>query len=57
MLKRVKNQENVIMIFFVVTLVFVGIYAFLGKAVIDVIYFGVLFYYFCRFLKLKNNGK
>ena len=39
MLKRVKNQENVIMIFFVVTLVFVGIYAFLGKAVIDVIYF------------------
>ena len=57
MLNKIKNQENVIMIFFVVTLIFVGIYSIVGRDVIDVIYFGVLMYYFGRFLMIRKNGK
>ena len=57
MLNKIKNQENVIMIFFVVTLIFMGIYSIIGKDVIDVIYFGVLMYYFGRFLMIRKNGK
>ncbi len=57
MLKKVKNQENIIMIFFVVMLIFVGMYVFFGNSIIDVIYFGVLLYYFVRFLIIKINGK
>ena len=57
MLKKIKNQENVIIVFFVVTLLCVGIYAFFGKAIVDVIYFGAMFYYFFRFLMIKRNGK
>ena len=57
MLNKVKNQENVIMIFFVVTLIFVGIYSIVDRDVIDVIYFGVLVYYFGRFLMIRKNGK
>lgn len=52
-----KNQENVIMIFFVVTLLCVGIYAFFGKKILDVIYFGIILYYFFRFLKIRKFGK
>jgi len=57
MLEKIKNQENVIMIFFVVTLVSMGIYVFVEKNIIDVIYLGVLMYYFVRFLKIRKNGK
>jgi len=57
MLKNIKNQENVIMICFVVTLICVGIYVLFERNVIDVIYFGILFYYFCRFLMIKKSGK
>ena len=57
MLKKIKNQENVIIVFFVVTLLCVGIYAFFGKAIVDVIYFVAMFYYFFRFLMIKRNGK
>lgn len=57
MLEKIKNQENIIMIFFVVTLVSVGIYAVVDRNVIDVIYLVVLLYYFGRFLRIKKNGK
>lgn len=57
MLEKIKNQENVIMIFFVVTLVGMGVYVFVERNVIDVIYLGVLMYYFVRFLRIRNNGK
>ena len=57
MLEKVKNQENIIMVFFVVTLVRLGIYVGMSRNVIDVIYMGVLMYYFVRFLKIRNNGK
>ena len=57
MLNKIKNQENVIMIFFVVTLIFVGVYSIMEREVIDVIYFGVLMYYFGRFLMIRKNGK
>ena len=57
MLEKIKNQENVIMVFFVVTLVSVGIYVIMERNVIDVIYLGVLMYYFVRFLRIRNNGK
>ncbi len=57
MLNKVKNQENMIMLFFVVTLIAVGIYALVDRNIIDVIYFGVLVYYFTRFLMIRRNGK
>lgn len=57
MLGKIKNQENVIMIFFVVTLVGMGVYVFVERNVIDVIYLGVLIYYFVRFLRIRDNRK
>lgn len=57
MLEKIKNQENIIMIFFVVTLVGVLGCVIVGRNVIDVIYLGVLLYYFVRFLRIRNNGK
>ena len=57
MLEKIKNQENVIMIFFVVTLVGMGVYVVVERNIIDVIYLGVLMYYFVRFLRIRNNGK
>lgn len=57
MLEKIKNQENVIMIFFVVTLVGMGVYVIVERNIIDVIYLGVLMYYFVRFLRIRNNGK
>ena len=53
MLEKIKK----LMIFFVVALVSMGVYVILGKNVIDVIYMGVLGYYFCRFLRIRKNGK
>lgn len=57
MLEKIKNQENVIMIFFVVTLVSVGAYVVISRNLIDVIYLGVLLYYFVRFLRIRKSGK
>ena len=57
MLEKIKNQENVIMVFFVVTLVSLGVFVIMDRNVIDVIYMGVLLYYFVRFLKIRNNGR
>ena len=57
MLNKVKNQEKLIMNFFVVMLIIVGIYVVLERELIDVIYFGVLVYYFIRFLLIKKNGR
>lgn len=57
MLEKIKNQENVIMIFFVVALVSMSIYVVVERKVIDVMYLGVLMYYFVRFLRIRNNGK
>ena len=57
MLEKIKNQENIIMIFFVVTLICVGVYVIVDKNVIDVIYLGVLVYYFFGFLRIKNKVK
>lgn len=57
MLEKIKNQENVILIFFVVTLAFMFGCVVVEKNVVDVIYFGVLVYYFVRFLRIRNNGK
>ena len=57
MLEKIKNQENIIMVFFVVTLVSMGVYVIVERNVIDVIYLGVLMYYFVRFLRIRKNGK
>ena len=57
MLEKIKNQENIIMVFFVVTLVSVGVYIIIDRNIIDVMYMGVLLYYFVRFLKIRNSGK
>ena len=55
MLREQKNQENIIMVFFVVTLVIVGVYVAIERSIVDVIYLGVLGYYFGRFLFVKNS--
>lgn len=57
MLNKVKNQENVIMIFFVVALICVGTYIVVSRCIVDIIYFGVLLYYFIRFLIIRKNGR
>lgn len=57
MLEKIKNQENIIMMFFVVTLIGVGFYIVVDRNIIDVIYFGILVYYFLVFLRIKKNGK
>ena len=57
MLEKIKNHENLIMVFFVVTLVSMGVYVIVEKNVIDVIYLGVLMYYFGRFLRIRKKGK
>lgn len=57
MLEKIKNQENIIMVFFVVTLVGVLGYVVIEKNLIDVMYLGVLVYYFVRFLRIRRNGK
>lgn len=57
MLEKIKNQENVIMIFFVVTLVSMGVYVVIERNVIDVMYLGVLMYYFVRFLRIRKKGE
>ena len=57
MLKKIKSQENVIMIFFVVTLFAVGLYIIFGREFIDIIYFGIILYYFCKFLRIRKSGK
>ena len=57
MLKKIKNQENVIMIFFVVTLFAVGLYIIFGWEFIDIIYFFIILYYYCKFLRIRKSGK
>ena len=57
MLEKTKNQENIIMVFFVVALISMGVYVIMARNLIDVIYMGVLMYYFVRFLKIRNSGK
>ncbi len=57
MLKKLNRQEDVVMIFFVVTLVCVGVYVLLGRALVDVIYFGIMIFYFIKFLRIKRSGK
>ena len=52
-----KNQENFIIVFFVVILFLVGIYVFLSKKIVDAIYFGGILYYFFRFLKIRKFGR
>ena len=55
MLKTLKKEENLIMIFFVVALVsLIGI-IFVKRNLIDVIYLGVLSLYFWKFLIIKNK--
>ena len=56
MIKKVRNQENVVIVFFVVTLVCVGIFAFYEKSIIDFGYFLLMSWFFLRFLKIKYNG-
>lgn len=57
MLKIFKNQENIIMTFFVITILLVGGYVFFDQSIIDFIYLGILIYYFSRFLFIKTNRK
>lgn len=53
MLMEQKRQENIITLFFVVVLLCVGVYVFFDRSIVDVVYLGVLIYYFGRFLLVK----
>lgn len=55
MLKTLKKEENLIMMFFVVALVSLGSNLILKRNLIDVIYFIVLLFYFWRFLVMKRK--
>ena len=57
MLKKMKSQENIIMMFFLIELFFVGVYAFFCRKIVDIVYFVVMLYYFFKFLIIKKNGK
>ena len=50
MLGKVKNQEDVLMIFFIVMLVFVAIYAFFDRMLIDVVYFAFILPHYIWFV-------
>jgi len=52
---KIDKQEDLIMIFFVITLLFLGIYVIVDKNIIDIIYLVVLLYYFIKFLIIKNG--
>ncbi len=56
MLKKQKNQELVIMMFFIFILFLVGIYIMIERNIVDIIYFGIIIYYFRRFFVIKRNG-
>ena len=53
MLNKSINRDSIIMITFILMLVLVSIYLFVDRSIIDVIYVGVIIYYFCRFLFIK----
>lgn len=55
MLKTLKNEESIIMIFFVGALVSLSGSILFKRNLIDVIYFMVLFVYFWKFLMIKNK--
>lgn len=55
MLNKIKDEENLIMIFFVVTLVGLSGVVLFKRDLIDVIYFMVLLFYFWKFLILKKK--
>ncbi len=55
MLNKTLNQENIIMMFFVMMLIISSLYLIIDRGMIDIIYFGVLGYYFCRFLVIKSR--
>ena len=57
MLRKIKNQENVIMLFFVIILFCVGIYAFFGRGIVDIVYFVVMLFYFLKFLRIRKCGR
>lgn len=52
-MQKITNQEYIIMIFFVVTLILSSVYVVFDREVIDIVYFGVLLYYFIKFLIIK----
>ena len=47
------NQENIIMLFFVVVITIVGVYVIMYRNVVDLFYLGVLGYYFGKFILVK----
>lgn len=55
MLKILKNEENMLMIFFIVALFLVGNSFLFTRNIIDVIYFVVLIGYFWKFLVIRNK--
>ena len=52
---KIDKQEDLIMIVFIITLLFSGIYVIVDKNIIDIIYLGVILYYFIKFLIIKYS--
>lgn len=56
MLGKQKNQERVIMLFFLFVLSFVGVYIVVERNIVDIVYFGLIIYYFRRFFVIRRKG-
>lgn len=53
---KITDQENLIMMFFVVALLILSIYVVIFKNLIDIIYLGVILYYFVKFLVVRYKN-
>lgn len=53
MLEKIRNQENIILMFLAVIVLGVSIYSYFNRGLFDIIYLGVLVYYFGRFLVVR----
>jgi len=53
---KITDQENLIMMFFVVALFILSIYVVNFKNLIDIIYLCVIFYYFVKYLVVRYKN-
>jgi len=50
---KINNQENLIMLFFILIIFCLVVYVVIDKNFIDIIYLGIMIYYFIKFLIVR----
>jgi hypothetical protein len=53
MLKKSLKKDSVIIIIFLFIIFLISMYLIVDRSIIDIIYFGIVIYYFFRFLVIK----